>query len=367
MSAPLSLPTLLRQRRILLCGGTGGVGKTTTAAALGLAAARLGIRTLVLTIDPARRLADAVGLPAIGPEPTRTALHENLYLMMLDPEASVDALVSAHAPSERIRETLLANPFYQQISASVAGSREFVAMEQLHDLAASDAFELLIVDTPPAQHALDFLDAPERLLTLLDGSGLGLLLRTTSIANRFSFGLLGQGQKQFAKLFEKLTGHRLLLDLTRFYEVFESVIDSFKQRARTMQRLLRSDDVGFVLVLLPQPEGLARAQAFRKRLESEAMRLDGLIFNQVLQLDTGAAVPDAAALTAAGVPAADSAAVAACARRWQSLAAAQQAAMAGWTAAQNTVPIAAVPRYAETVSGAGGLERFATALCLADE
>ncbi len=357
----LDLEALLRRRRVLLCGGTGGVGKTTSAAALGLAAARLGIETLVLTIDPARRLADAVGLADIGPEPTQTALHPKLSLMMLDPAASVDGLVAAHAPSERIRDTLLANPFYQQISASVAGSREFVAMEQLHDLVASDSYELLVVDTPPAQHALDFLDAPARLLTLLDGSGLGLLLRTTSIANRFSFGLVGQGQKQFAKLFEKLTGHRLLLDLTRFYEVFESVIDGFKRRSRTMQTLLRGDDVGFLMVLIPEAAGIARAEAFSRRLAEERMQLDGLIFNQVIALPDLAEMPSPAMLSAAGIDGASIPPLLDCTRHWQAAAAAQREAVTRW-ATISPVPWQTVPRYPENVAGASGLDRFATDL-----
>lgn len=281
----LNASQVLQQHRIVLCGGSGGVGKTTTAAALGLLASRSGRRTLVLTIDPARRLADAMGLAAIGNQPTPVPGVPNLSVMMLSAADSMDELVARHAETEAAREALLGNPYYQQIAASVAGSREFLAMEKLHELAADDRFDLLVVDTPPSQHALDFIDAPQRLLDLLDGSGLGLVLRTTSLANRLSFGLVGQSQKQFAKLFEQLTGHRLMLDLTAFFETFDGLIAGFKERAAAMQRRLRSTDTAFLLVQLPQPGSKSQAQGYMRRLQRESMQVAGVIFNQVHQVE----------------------------------------------------------------------------------
>ena len=168
----------------MLCGGTGGVGKTTTAAALGLLGARLGRRTLVLTIDPARRLANAMGLAALAPTPQAIPSAAGLWAMMLDPASTFDELIERHAGSTRDAKAFINNPYYQQISHTVAGSREFIAMEKIHELAHDQAYDLVIVDTPPSQHALDFIDAPRRLIEMLDGTGLGILLRANNLANR---------------------------------------------------------------------------------------------------------------------------------------------------------------------------------------
>lgn len=359
----LDVRVVLNKHRLLLCGGSGGVGKTTTAAALGLMAAEQDRRTLVLTIDPARRLANAMGVSEIGHEPAPVPSVPNLWVMMLDAGQSIDALVSQHAPDRKASDALLNNPYYRQISASVAGSREFIAMEKLHDLLADERFDLLIVDTPPAQHALDFLDAPKRLLELLDGSGLGLLLRTTSVANRLSFGLLGRSQKQFAKLFEQLTGHRMMLDLSAFYDTFEDVIAGFRSRAATMQRTLRGADVAFLLVLIPQADAMAAAQSYLQRLRSESMTLAGLLFNQVLPIESlPISVADAkAALLQRGMlpeqvdAAIDSYSV------WHARAQEQGRQMQRWRSSTG-VSCAGVPRFGSAIGSIDDLQRFAAAL-----
>ncbi|MFK7916398.1 MAG: ArsA family ATPase [Pseudomonadales bacterium] len=356
----LNVAQVLQQHRIVLCGGSGGVGKTTTAAALGMLAAQSGRRTLVLTIDPARRLADAMGLAVIGNEPTPVPAVPNLSIMMLSAADSMDELVARHATNQADRDALLGNPYYQQISASVAGSREFLAMEKLHELAADRRFDLLVVDTPPSQHALDFIDAPQRLLDLLDGSGLGLILRTTSMANRLSFGMVGQSQKQFAKLFEKLTGHRLMLDLTAFFETFQELITGFKQRAATMQKRLRSADTAFLLVQLPQPESLQQAQGYVRRLQRESMQVAGVIFNQVHQIE---ALSDAAvAALNTQYPEGDLARrVLAGHAQWYALARAQRELIAQWQA-QSSLPVIALPFLVGNVSSLATLGVFASSL-----
>lgn len=351
---------VLQSHHIVLCGGTGGVGKTTTAAALGLLAAQSGRRTLVLTIDPARRLADAIGLEAIGNEPTVIPEVPNLSIMMLSAADSMDALVARHAEDDAARDALLSNPYYQQIAASVAGSREFMAMEKLQELATDPRFDLLIVDTPPSQHALDFIDAPQRLLTLLDGSGLGLVLRTTSVANRLSFGLVGRSQKQFAKLFERLTGHRLMLDLTAFFDTFDGVISGFKERARSLQGRLRSSDAAFVLVQLPQPGSLAIAQGYVDRLREESMQVAGVLFNQVHQVD--ALSDGAAAALRSQVQAAELAdRILSCHRQWHALSAGQHELIAQWRE-QSALPAVAVPFVAGNISSLASLRDFAAHL-----
>ncbi|MGI9326992.1 MAG: ArsA family ATPase [Pseudomonadales bacterium] len=359
----LDVSKVLNDRRLVLCGGSGGVGKTTTAAALGVVAAGLGRRTLVLTIDPARRLANAMGVSQIGHEPTAVPGVSNLWVMMLDAGQSIDALVSQHAPDQQAGEALLNNPYYRQISASVAGSREFIAMEKLHDLLADERFDLLIVDTPPAQHALDFLDAPKRLLELLDGSGLGLLLRTTSVANRLSFGLLGRSQKQFAKLFEQLTGHRLMLDLSAFYETFEDVIVGFRSRAATMQRTLRSADVAFLLVLIPQADAMVAAQSYFQRLRAESMTLAGLLFNQVLPIQSLpiSAADATAALRQTGLSPEQVDGALASYGVWRSRAQEQDRQMQQWRDSTG-VACARVPRFGSAIGSIDDLQRFAAAL-----
>ncbi len=358
---------LLQQRRLVLCGGTGGVGKTTSAAALGIAAAELGRRTLVLTIDPARRLAGAMGLSHIEHEPSPVPGVPNLSVMMLDANQTIDELVGRHAPDQKARDALLANPYYQQISASVAGSREFVAMEKLHELIGDERFDLLIVDTPPAQHALDFLDAPKRLLELLDGSGLGLLLRTTSIANRLSFGMVGRSQKQFAKLFERLTGHRLMLDLNAFYETFEEVIGGFRGRARAMQQVLRGPDVAFVLVLVPQADATAAARAYARRLQAESMDLAGLLFNQVLAIDASQVNSAVQRKALAAIPLAPGQIelVMATYSAWAERALEQQRQMQQWQQ-QSGIDCVSIPRFAHTVTSIDDLRRFAATLTSAN-
>ncbi|MDP6377362.1 MAG: ArsA-related P-loop ATPase [Pseudomonadales bacterium] len=280
------LEAVLRDQRIVLCGGSGGVGKTTTAAALGLLGASLGLETLILTIDPARRLANAMGLEHIEPHPQRLPEAPNLSVMMLDAGQTFDALVARHAKTEDSAKAFLANPYYQQISATVAGSREFMAMEQIHELAQDEQFQLVIVDTPPTQHALDFLNAPKRLIELLDGTGLGMVIRASSFANRMSFGMLGHTQNQFARFFEALTGHRLMLDLNDFFETFADVIQSFKKRAASLQALLRSEDAAFLLVLTPAEELAEGTERYLARLTEEQMTVRGIVFNQVHEIQS---------------------------------------------------------------------------------
>lgn len=283
MAEPALKDVLLNQR-IVLCCGTGGVGKTTTAAAAGILGANLGKKTLVVTIDPARRLAHAMGLDDLSHTPHPVPGVDNLFAMMLEPGATIDELVSRHASSPESAARVLANPYYQQLSSTLAGSREFMAIEKLYELSSDAAWDLIIVDTPPSQHALDFLDAPRHLLELMDGTGLGLILRSTNVANRLSFGLLRRSQTQFAKFFEFLTGHRLLLDVTDFYHRYADVIDGFKQRAIKLEDMLRAGETSFFLILIAEEDLVAQAANFKASLEEADMRLSCVVFNQVLSI-----------------------------------------------------------------------------------
>lgn len=274
---------LIARHRIIVCCGSGGVGKTTAAAALAVLAAQSGRKVQVMTIDPARRLAQALGLRTLNHEPQQVALDASgaLWAMMLDSKRALDRLVEAYAPDERVRDAIFANSYYQQVSSSLAGSRELVAMEQVLSAARDARYDLLIVDTPPAQHALDFLDAPARLVNLLDGSLLGLLVRPYGAAARAQFDLFRQSSSLTLKFFERLTGVQMLADLSDFLLAFSSMFDGFRERSHQVRALMREPTTGFLLVCAPERTSLDQVDRFAARLDQEGMRIAGVLVNRV--------------------------------------------------------------------------------------
>ncbi len=278
------LATLAAEAGIVLCCGSGGVGKTTTAAAIGHLAATRGRRALVMTIDPARRLAQALGLSSLSHEPSRVEAHPGpgeLWAMMLDSKHTFDALIEKYAPDAAVRETIFANGYYQHLSSSLAGSREFMALEKVHEFVNDERFDLLIVDTPPAQHALEFIDAPKRLFDLFEGSLVNALLQPYRVAGRIGFGFFRRSSDIFLKLLERLTGLQVLADLSDFFLAFSSMFDGFKERSREVMQMLRSPRTRFVLVAAPDPVSLAAADAFFSRLTQDDLPVGGLIVNRV--------------------------------------------------------------------------------------
>jgi anion-transporting ArsA/GET3 family ATPase len=279
------------ERRVLVCVGTGGVGKTTVAAALGLEAARRGQRVLVLTIDPARRLADALGAGPLDHEerpvprewlrragvPDRGALSAT----MLDTKRTFDEIVARHAPDAETVERIYANPIYQNLTDALAGSREYSAIEKLHQVVASGRYDLVVLDTPPAHHALEFLDAPRRLIGFLDAQLLRLLFRPAAAMGRVGFRLFRLGSATVLRTIERISGIEFLTAVSEFLLVFEAMLDGFSARAREAQALLRGRDCGFVLVAGPGAEQARRARGFFARLEAEQVEVVGLIVNRV--------------------------------------------------------------------------------------
>jgi len=289
---------LIRSCRILVCVGTGGVGKTTVSAALGLLAAQLGRRTLVLTIDPARRLADALDVE-LGDEPRQVyveGIEGEFHAMMLNPKRTFDGLIDRIAGDGPTRERILENSIYQHVSGSLAGSGEYAAMEKVLELSESDRFDLIIVDTPPAQHVLDFLEAPQRLVEFLDSRLVKLLVQPAMAAGRFSVRLFQRPIHAVLSLLEQITGIGFLEDLTEFLMAIDDLSDGFKARAGRIQESLRGDNAGFVLIAGPAPESVANARLFVEHLDRIGIRLRGVVINR-MQLWPGGGAGSPALLT----------------------------------------------------------------------
>jgi len=308
----------LQGKRIAVCVGSGGVGKTTVAAALGLQRALRGGKVLVCTIDPARRLANALGLAALGNVETRVPEHAfrdagleprgQLFAMMLDVKRTWDDLVARHAPDRAGRERIYQNRLYQQLSGALAGSQEFMAMEKLYELATERDYDLIVLDTPPTAHALDFLEAPDRVLDFLGNETARAMLTPALHAGKLGLRLFQMGSHYVAKTLARFTGGEVLQDLADFLAGFHGMYEGFERRAAAVRALLSEPQVGFVLVSSAAPLSVDEALVFHERLHAEGMPVAGVVANRVTPslLAEGAPLPDAAALGAAlaGRPAA---------------------------------------------------------------
>ena len=266
---------------IVVTCGSGGVGKTTTAAAMGLRAAAAGRRTVVLTIDPARRLAQSMGLTELDNTPRRVKDADGeLFAMMLDMKRTFDEVVSAHSTPERAAQ-IFANPFYQALSSSFAGTQEYMAMEKLSQLAETGEWDVIVVDTPPSRSALDFLDAPQRLGRFLDGRMIRLITMPARAGGRAYLKVLTAGFTVFAKILSRILGGELLQDVSSFVAALETMFGGFRQRAEHTYALLKAPGTAFVVVAAPEPDALREASYFVERLNSDGMPLAGLIVNRV--------------------------------------------------------------------------------------
>ncbi|MDK3257352.1 ArsA family ATPase [Blastococcus capsensis] len=357
--------------RIVVCCGAGGVGKTTTSAALALAAAEAGRSVVVLTIDPARRLAQSLGLVELDNEPRRVdvpGIDGELHAMMLDMKRTFDDVVTAHSTPERAQQ-ILDNPFYQALSSSFAGTQEYMAMEKLGQLRAADRWDLIIVDTPPSRSALDFLDAPNRMGRFLDGT----MIRLLTAPSRTGFKFASAGLLFFSRIISKILGGQLLRDISAFVAALDTMFGGFRERATATFELLRRPGTWFVVVAAPEPDALREASYFVDRLSAEGMPLAGLVLNRTHPPATtalsatraeGAAEEvaesggDTAALTAA--------ALRVHAERMQQ-AAREQHLADRFTSAHPEVAVRTVPAAAGDVHDVDGLRGMAEALTGADD
>ncbi|HET8658698.1 MAG TPA: ArsA-related P-loop ATPase [Micromonosporaceae bacterium] len=354
--------------RIVVCCGAGGVGKTTTAAAVALRAAeRHGRRTVVLTIDPARRLAQSLGLVELDntPRQVKGVGGGELHAMMLDMKRTFDEVVLAHTDPRRAEE-IFANPFYQAMSSTFSGTQEYMAMEKLGQLRATEEWELIVVDTPPSRSALDFLDAPARLARFLDGRMLRLLLAPARAGGRSMFNLVTASFGVFSRTVQRVLGTQLLTDLSGFVAALDSMFGGFRARAEQTYRILQDRETAFLVLAAPEQDAIREAAYFAGRLAQERMPLAGLVLNRVHRV-AAPDLPADASLAAAGRldGQGGSAATAAALRVHAALA--QQAARerrvaASFSEAYPQVPVVTVTALASDVHDLDGLREIGTAL-----
>ena len=283
-------------RRVLVCVGTGGVGKTTVAATIALAAAATGRRTLVMTIDPARRLANALGLQDLGKgeheisaevlKPFGIPLQGELHVMMPDVKSTFDALVQRWAPDAAAAEKILGNRIYQHFSTALAGSHEYAAVEKLFEVYTAGKYDLIVLDTPPSQNAIDFLEAPGRILDFLDNDAVSWLLRPTLLAGKMSLRLLDLGGNFVLKALGRLAGTETLRELSEFLLGFQGMYDGFRDRSGRVKNLLSSPELAFVQITAPLPTQLPAMLRFRAELAAADLQVRGLVINRVRPLPT---------------------------------------------------------------------------------
>jgi anion-transporting ArsA/GET3 family ATPase len=276
-----SLAALVASRPIIICAGPGGVGKTTTAAAVALQGARLGRRACVVTIDPAKRLADALGLDELTNEPHRVAgdwePEGELWALMLDTKSTFDDVVMRNAASQEQAETILGNRLYRNISGALGGTQEYMAMEKLYELHRERGFDLVVVDTPPTRHALDFLDAPGRLTRFLDNRVFRLLMMPTRAGLR----AIGLATNMFLRTIAKVVGGAIVADAVAFFAAFEGMEQGFRDRAAKVEALLVDGTTAFVVVSSPRRDAVDETLFFADRLRQSSGRVEALIVNRM--------------------------------------------------------------------------------------
>jgi anion-transporting ArsA/GET3 family ATPase len=294
----LSVAELLAGKRICVCAGSGGVGKTTTSAAIALGMAARGAKVAVVTIDPAKRLANALGLKELENDPRRVEperlsggsfkVEGELWAMMLDPKRTFDELIDRVAPDPARAEEIKANRVYRELSTAVSGSQEFTAIAKLYDLDREHEFDLLVLDTPPSRNAMDFLDAPQRLSSFLEGRALKALIRPTGVGMR----VIGRGASPLLAGLRRVTGVDLITDLATFFQLLGDMTSDFNARAEQVEDLLRDDTTAFVLVTSAEREPIEEAIWFHRTLETGGLPFAGVVVNRVHHDLLGGSEPD---------------------------------------------------------------------------
>jgi anion-transporting ArsA/GET3 family ATPase len=373
-NVPLNIDAILTNpdKHIIVCTGSGGVGKTTTAAALGLRAAELGRNVCVLTIDPARRLAQAMGLTELDntPRPVPGISNGSLSAMMLDMKRTFDEVVESHSDPERAQK-ILSNPFYEALSSSFAGTQEYMAMEKLGQLRAGESeWDLIIVDTPPSRNALDFLDAPARLGSFLDGRLIRIITAPARGAGRGIGRIAAMGFGIFTNILSKLLGAQVLADVGNFVADIDTTFGGFRERADATYALLKDSGTEFIVVAAPERDALREASYFVERLNQDGMPLGGLILNRVQEVPETGLTQDqvlaaAQKLTAEGTGDLTASLLELHAQRME-IKERQKHLALRFTAAHPSVPVQPVPAMSQDIHDLAGLREIGAALANQD-
>jgi anion-transporting ArsA/GET3 family ATPase len=286
-----ALTDIARRKEIIVCAGSGGVGKTTTAAAIAMRAAAEGRKTVVLTIDPARRLAVSLGLKELTNDPVKVGKRKfanagiepngELYAMMLDTKTTFDRVVEQYAPNPDQARQIINNRFYRNISGTLSGTQEYMAMEKLYELYADGEYELIVIDTPPTRNALDFLDAPRRVTDFFESRVLRWFLLPYIKAGSGFMRVANIAATTFLRVVKRVIGSEALEDTAEFFKNLEGMYDGFKQRARDVAALLRSDVTSFVVVTSPSEDSVSEATFFASRLNESGLPFGALVVNRV--------------------------------------------------------------------------------------
>jgi anion-transporting ArsA/GET3 family ATPase len=291
MKNTFDIDLLIDTHEVIICGGSGGVGKTTTSATIAIRAALRGKKVLVCTIDPAKRLANSLGIDEMGGvekivDPSRFAeagqpMTGSLTALMLDMKRSFDEMIERHAPSEQVKQKIFSNNLYKNISTALAGSQEYIAMQKLADLHESKRFDLIVLDTPPTRHALDFLEAPAKITEFFTARVVDWLFKPGARVGKTSYRLFQKGGSAFLGILEKLTGNQLLEDMADFFQNFDELLVEFKRQGDNLTRLLASPKVIFLIVTGPDPLAVTESAHLFTRLQAMGLKFGGFIVNRV--------------------------------------------------------------------------------------
>ena len=368
-----TLPSLVAERSVVVCCGSGGVGKTTVSATFALAAARAGRRACVVTVDPARRLADALGVESLPNTPTEVAgdWPGHLHALMLDSKGTFDDLVERYARTPEQAESILANRLYQNLAGALSGTQEYMAMEKLYELVQSAEFDIVVVDTPPTRNALDLLDAPRRLTRFLENR----LFRALLVPTRMSLRAVSMATQALLRTISKVAGAEIVQDAVGFFQAFEGMEDGFRTRASAVHELLLDPATAYVLVTSARPDAVAEAGYFAEKLGERERKVAALVVNRLAPSfgngdgDGTPAPPDP--LEADGPDGPDGgtsdalrhlAALEANLAALNAVAAREATAFSGLAAQVAPAPVGRIPLFAQDVHEVGGLERAADQL-----
>lgn len=355
----MSLDSVVEQSHVIVCCGSGGVGKTTTAAVIALHAALQGRKTVVVTIDPARRLADALGLDGLTNEPAQIpGLPEGsgeMWAMMLDTKATFDGLVRRYAADSNQTEQILANSFYRNISTSLSGTQEYMASEKLYELAIESDYDLVVVDTPPTRNALDFLEAPRRLAKFLDHR----IYKVLMLPTRGIVKAVNVAAQTLLRSISKVVGTEVIADAIAFFGAFEGMEQGFKERAAEVDSLLSQPDTAFILIASPHADTMAEAQFFAARLRELKITVRALIINRMQPRFGDNHSPEDLAQRYAGTPLGEQYQ---CLAEAQHLARGEQKHLLGLAQELAPAPVVQVPVQAFEVSNMATLQMLGQAM-----